>query len=29
MRSTRNFIVDIVLLCIILAIGLYLYTFLK
>lgn len=25
MRSTRNFVVDIVLICILLAIGLYLY----
>ena len=29
MRSTRNFVFDIVLICIILAIGLYLYNFLK
>ena len=29
MRSTRNFVVDIVLICILLAIGLYLYNFLK
>ena len=29
MRSTRNFVVDIVLICVLLAIGLYLYNFLK
>lgn len=29
MRSTRNFVVDVVLICILLAIGLYLYYFLK
>lgn len=29
MRSTRNFVVDIVLICILLAIGLYLYNFFK
>jgi len=29
MRTTRNFVIDIVLICIVLAIGLYLYNFLK
>ncbi len=29
MRSSRNFVVDIVLICILLAVGLYLYNFLK
>ncbi|KAL4450041.1 hypothetical protein ABPG77_010710 [Micractinium sp. CCAP 211/92] len=29
MRSTRNFVVDVVLICVLLAIGLYLYNFLK